>query len=188
MSYSNFKVQELCFFSLLQNSKKISEIRDQNIPIFSEKCYNSGLQHDTCLYYVANERPIFQAFKLMYYHIREHPKNALPLFPLCTSILPHAPQYSSHVPQYFPRVPQYSPHVPQCPPHVPQYSSHVPQCPPHVPLYSPMCPSTPPCAPVLPPCAPVLFHVYPICLRTTLCRLSESVMFLLLFILKKNAQ
>ena len=30
-------------------SKKTSEIRDQNIPILSEKCYNSGLQHDTCL-------------------------------------------------------------------------------------------------------------------------------------------
>ena len=58
MRYSNFKVREQCFFSLLQNSKKISEIRDQNIPILSEKCYNSGLQHDTCLYYVANERSV----------------------------------------------------------------------------------------------------------------------------------
>ena len=44
MRYSNFKVREQCFFSLLQNSKKISKIRDQNIPILSEKCYNSGLQ------------------------------------------------------------------------------------------------------------------------------------------------
>ena len=58
MRYSNFKVREQCFFSLLQNSKKISKIRDQNIPILSEKCYNSGLQHDTCLYYVANERSV----------------------------------------------------------------------------------------------------------------------------------
>ena len=80
MRYSNFKVREQCFFSLLQNSKKISEIRDQNIPILSEKCYNSSLQHDTCLYYVANERSVcrlsngFQKFKVMYYHIREHLK------------------------------------------------------------------------------------------------------------------
>ena len=62
MRYSNFNVREQCFFSLLQNSKKISEIRDQNIPILSEKCYNSGLQHelkhDTCQYYVANERSV----------------------------------------------------------------------------------------------------------------------------------
>ena len=42
MRYSNFKVREQCFFSLLQNSKKISKIRDQNIPILSEKCYNFG--------------------------------------------------------------------------------------------------------------------------------------------------
>ena len=58
MRYSNCKVREQCFFSLLQNSKKISEIRDQNIPIIPEKCYNFGLQHDTCLYYIANERSV----------------------------------------------------------------------------------------------------------------------------------
>ena len=37
MRYSNFKVREQCFFSLLQNSKKISKTRDQNIPILSEQ-------------------------------------------------------------------------------------------------------------------------------------------------------
>ena len=58
MRYSNFKVREQCFFSLLKNSKKISEIRDQNIPILSEKGYNSGLQHNTCQYYVAKERSV----------------------------------------------------------------------------------------------------------------------------------
>ena len=46
-TYSNFKVREQWFFFLLQNSKKIPKIRDQNIPILSEKCYNSGLHHDT---------------------------------------------------------------------------------------------------------------------------------------------
>ena len=58
MRYGNFKVREQCFFSLLQNSKKISEIRDQNISILSEKCHNSGLKHDTWLYYASNERSV----------------------------------------------------------------------------------------------------------------------------------
>ena len=78
MRYSNFKVREQCFFSLLQNSKKISEICDQDISILSEKCHNSGLQHDTYLYYVSNKKvclKLSNVIELTYYHITEHPQN-----------------------------------------------------------------------------------------------------------------
>ena len=126
MRYSNFKVRELCFFSLLQNSKKTSKIRDQNIPFFSEKCYNSGLQHDTCLYYVANKRSVcrlsngFQINTPAMYPITPamHP-NIPAMYPITPAIYPITPKYANALtplPLCFPILPLCTSILPLCTP------------------------------------------------------------------------
>ena len=129
------------------------------------------------------------AFKLMYYHIREHPKNDKVVSNIYINVVDEKMEYT-YITSFFWFVtrythiiciklkyaPQYSRHVPHHSRYALQYSRHVPHhsrymypitpaiC---TPILSPVFPT---CAPVLHPCTTLLPPMYPsvphMCLST----------------------